>query len=118
MALSVHNQLAQLNAARLLVLGDADLYPQIVEGILPIIGATAHLDLKRWGADFLAETFASPHLGLQEKERLCIGILQTIRDWLELATEDYSVVKNAIQTAASVYGLIFRYMYVPTHPLP
>ncbi|KAL8872737.1 MAG: hypothetical protein Q9174_001676 [Haloplaca sp. 1 TL-2023] len=110
MALNVHNQLAQLNAARLLVLGDADLYPQIVKGILPIIGANAHLDLRRWGADFLAETFASPHLGLQEKEKLCVGILQTIREWLDLPNEDYSVIKNAIQTAASVYGLIFRYI--------
>lgn len=117
MALSVPNQLSQLDAARQLVLKDSGLYPQIVQGILPIVGANAHLDLRRWGADFLAETFASPQLALQEKERLSIGILQTIREWLEFPAEDHSVVKSAIQAAASVYGLVFRYMYVQIYPI-
>ncbi|KAI5309496.1 hypothetical protein KEM55_003118, partial [Ascosphaera atra] len=53
---TVADQLAQLDTARNVVLGDAALYPQIVQGVLPIIGANAHLQLRRWGAEFLAET--------------------------------------------------------------
>ncbi|KAL8712406.1 MAG: hypothetical protein Q9220_003254 [cf. Caloplaca sp. 1 TL-2023] len=110
MALSAPDQLVQLNAARQLVLADAGLYPQIVQGILPIVGANARLELRRWGADFLAETFASPLLAVQEKERLSIVILQTLKELLELPSEDDSVVKSVIQTAASIYALLFRYI--------
>lgn len=116
MALSVLDQLTQLDAARQLVLADSALYPQIVQGILPIVGANARLELRRWGAEFLAETFASPVLALQEKERLGIGVLQTLRELLEQPAQDESVAKSVIQAAASIYGLVFRSMYV--HPCP
>lgn len=112
MALSVSEQLTQLDAARQLVLADSGLYPQIVQGILPIVGANARLELRRWGADFLAETFASPLLGSQEKERLSIVILKTLRELLENPGEDNNVVKSVIQAAASIYALVFQYMYV------
>ena len=112
MALSVKDQLTQLEAARQLVLADAVLYPQIVQGILPIVGATALLELRRWGADFLAETFASPTIAVQQKQTLGLVVLQTLRDLLEKPEEDVGVIKSVVQTAASVYGLVFRYMYV------
>ena len=112
MALSVPDQLAQLEAARQIVLADAGLYPQIVQGILPIVGANARLELRIWGAEFLAETFASPAFASYQKENSAIGILQTLKDLLEKAGEDAAVVKGAVQTAASIYGLVFRYMYV------
>lgn len=112
MTLSVVDQLAQLEAARQLVLADSGLYPQIVQGILPIVGASARLELRRWGAEFLAETFATPTLSLQTKESLSIVVLQTLKEMLEVPDEDSRVVKNVIQAAASIYGLVFRYMYV------
>ncbi|KAL8730625.1 MAG: hypothetical protein Q9166_003938 [cf. Caloplaca sp. 2 TL-2023] len=115
MALSVPEQLTQLDAARQLVLGDSGLYPQIVQGILPIVGANARLELRRWGADFLAETFASPLLISQEKERLSIVILQTLRELLENPGEDNNVVKSVIQAAASIYALVFRYIISNPH---
>ncbi|KAL8704459.1 MAG: hypothetical protein Q9201_002375 [Fulgogasparrea decipioides] len=118
MTLSVSDQLTQLNAARQLVLADSGLYPQIVQGILPIVGANAHLDFRRWGADFLAETFASPQLALQEKERLSILVLQTLKDLLEPSAQDNSVVKSVIQAAASIYGLVFRYIISNPHDAP
>ena len=117
MSLSVAEQLTQLNAARQLVLQDSGLYPQIVQGILPIVGANAGLELRRWGADFLAETFASPLLIAQEKERLSIVILQTLRELLENQAEDHNVIKSVIQAAASIYALVFRYMYVNHLPI-
>lgn len=117
MALALPDQLAQLEAARQIVLGDAGLYPQIVTGILPIVGANARLELRRWGADFMAETFASPAFALAPKEHSAVGVLGILKDLLEIPGEDAEVVKNVVQTAASIYSLVFRYMYVQPLPL-
>lgn len=108
----VVDQVAQLNAARKLVLGDAALYPQIVNGILPIVGANARLELRRWGADFLAETFASPMLATPQKQQLAPMVLQSIQDILALPETDTSVLSSLVQASASLYPLIFRHMYV------
>jgi symplekin len=110
--LSVSEQLRQLDDARKLVLGDANYYPQIIQGILPIIGPDARLELRRWGSDFLAETFASPSLPAKEKESLSLLILETLKSMIENPNEDPGVVKNVVQTAASIYPLVFRWMYV------
>lgn len=104
------DQVAQLNAARNLVLGDAAFYPQIVNGILPIIGARARLELRRWGAEFLAETFASPALAMDQKELLAADVLQTMRETLLLPEEDQLTLTHIVQTAASLYPLVFRHM--------
>lgn len=106
------SEISQLNAARQIVLGDAKLYPQIVEGILPIIGVNARLELRRWGAEFLAETFASPSIPSQTKESMALLVLQLLKDLLENSGEDVEVIKAVVQAAASIYGLIFRYRYV------
>lgn len=106
------SEISQLNTARRFVLGDAKLYPQIVEGILPIIGANARLELRRWGAEFLAETFASPSVPAQMKESMAVLVLQLLKDLLDVPGEDVEVVKAVVQAAASIYGSIFRYMYV------
>ncbi|KKK24570.1 hypothetical protein P175DRAFT_0512974 [Aspergillus ochraceoroseus IBT 24754] len=104
------DQIAQLNAARNLVLGDAAFYPQIVNGVLPIIGAQARLELRRWGTEFLAETFASPAFPAAQKEQLTTNVLQTVRNILELPEGDQLVLENIVQTAASLYPLVFRHI--------
>jgi symplekin len=109
---SLMEQMAQLEAARNLVLGDAAFYPQIVQGILPIIGANARLELRRWGSEFLSETFATPSLEMAQKDKLSRQVLQTLRELLENPAEDAAVVKSVIQTSASIYPLLFRHMYV------
>ena len=109
----VANQISQLEAARKHVLADAHHYSAIIPGILPIIGPSSHLDIRRWGADFLAEGFASPALAMQMKETLSIKVLPLLRDLLNAPGQDEAVVKSVIQTAASVYVLVFRYMCVP-----
>lgn len=111
-AASPAEMIPQLEAARKLVLGDAHFYPQIVPGILPIIGPSAPLEVRRWGADFLAETFASPALGTAQKDDLSSIVLPNLRGMLETPGEDAAVVKSVIQTVASVYSLIFRKWYV------
>lgn len=108
----VVDQVAQLNAARNLVLGDAAFYPQIVNGILPIVGAHARLELRRWGADFLAETFASPVLPTGQKEQLAPTVLQAILEILVLPETDSAVLQSLVQAASSLYPLIFRHAYV------
>ncbi|EAW15122.1 RNA-processing protein PTA1 [Aspergillus clavatus NRRL 1] len=107
-------QIAQLNAARNLVLGDAAFYPQIVNGIIPIIGAHARLELRRWGSEFLAETFASPALAATQKEQLAPVVLQTAREILDLPEGDTMVMKHIVQIAASLYPLAFR--HIINHP--
>jgi symplekin len=104
--------LPQLEAARKLVLGDAHFYTQIVPGIAPIIGPTAAVEVRRWGAEFLAETFATPALADAQKEEICLDVVAFIRGVLESPTEDALVVKSVIQAVASFYTLLFRAMYV------
>jgi symplekin len=104
--------LPQLDAARKLVLGDAHFYTQIVPGILPIVGPTAAVEVRRWGAEFLAETFATPALGDMQKEEICLDVVAFIHGMLESPAEDVIVVKSAIQAVASFYTLLFRALYV------
>lgn len=94
------------------MLSDAALYPQVIQGILPIIGPQARLELRRWGAEFLAETFASPVFPSPQKESLVETVLPTLRDLLDDPAQDPAVVKSVVQTAASIYPLVFRHVYV------
>lgn len=104
----------QLNQARELALGQPSVYPQVVPGVLPVIGPSQHLALRRWGADFLAETFASAVIEAEEKQRLSLLVLDTLKSYLSRKEEvgeeeDPSVVKASVQCAASVYPLVFRH---------
>ena len=113
MALPISEQLSQLETARAIVLDNPLLYPQIVAGVLPIVGANARLELRRWGANFLAETFASPVITSNTKEQMGITVLQILKDLLEAPEDqDVAVLQGVIQASASIYGYIFRYMYV------
>lgn len=110
--MSVIEQIAQLDTARKLVLKDAAIYPQIVSGILPIIGPEAKVEFRRWGADFLAETFSSPALASEKKEEISLMVLGTLKSMIENPNEDTGVIKSVVQTAASIYPHVFRWMYV------
>ena len=104
-------QILQLEAAKGLVLQDPKFYPDIVQGVLPIVTAPHALkELKRWGADFLAETFSSPVLNATTKQSMALSSLDSL---LVLVNEtEGGILKNAISCAATVYPLIFRHMYV------
>jgi symplekin len=109
---SAAEMIPQLEAARKLALGDAQVYNQVLPGILPIIGPGAHIEVRRWGADFLSEAFASPSLPNAQKEQLSSNVLPSLRAMLESPGEDAAVVKSAVQTSASLYPIVFRRMYV------
>lgn len=106
---NVADTIKQLNAARNLVLADPVLYVQVVPGLLHIVGADTILELRRWGADFFAETFASPVLAPEHKQNLALQVLDTLKAFLERANEDTAVVKSVVQAAASIYPLVFRH---------
>ncbi|EWC45969.1 hypothetical protein DRE_04762 [Drechslerella stenobrocha 248] len=106
---AVKDKIAQLNQARSLVLQDSQFYPDILKGILPVIVAPSSvIELRRWGSEFLAETFSSPLLAAQKKQELaltCLGPLITLLGELETG-----ILKNVIQCSSSIYPLIFRYI--------
>ncbi|KAM3445456.1 hypothetical protein NHJ13734_000369 [Beauveria thailandica] len=108
--LSLPQQIQQLNDARKHVLGDVKLYPGVVRGLIPSIGASAPLELRRWGADFLAEAFATPVLPNGEKETLAPYVLATLESLVQKPDEDHYVLRGVIQTAASIYPLALRWI--------
>jgi symplekin len=106
--------LNQLRAARDIVLHDPTPYPQVVAGILQVISPAAQVEARRWGADFLAEAFASPVVTADVKQQMATLVLDTLAGWLDRKKtlgedEDNSVVKSAIQCAASIYPFVFRH---------
>ncbi|KAK0872925.1 hypothetical protein LTR87_012184 [Friedmanniomyces endolithicus] len=106
--------LKSLNEARNICLATPSIYPQVVPGVLPVVGQQQPLELRRWGADFLAETFASPVLPAEQKQELSLAVLDTLTKYVHRKEdlgeeEDAAVVKSAVQCAASIYPLVFRH---------
>ena len=52
---------------------------------MAIVGANARLELRRWGAEFLAE---APTLARRQKEDSAVGVPQILEDLLEKPGED------------------------------
>lgn len=107
----------ELESARSLALGDGRYYPTIVPGVLPIVSASgnASIEVQRWGADFLAETFASPTWAPDAKAALSLTCLPTLKEYVE--AQDATIIKSAVQAAACIYPLVYKHMYV-IPPLP
>lgn len=106
----IANTLKQLNAARKLVLQDSSIALQVVQGVLPIVGPSAGLELRRWGADFIAETLASPRLPRRQKQELSLVVLETLQQMAQTPAQDAGVLKSVIQASASVYPLVIGYL--------
>ncbi|KAL5427167.1 hypothetical protein PMIN06_002213 [Paraphaeosphaeria minitans] len=99
-----------LEHARSLALTDSKYYPSLMPGVLPLIGpnANASLEVQRFGADFLAEMFASPMWSAEAKQPIALLVLDTLKYYLD-EVHDRGVVKGAVQAAASVYPLVYRH---------
>ncbi|KAI0007070.1 hypothetical protein F4779DRAFT_593542 [Xylariaceae sp. FL0662B] len=108
--LSVTDQIRQLEGARKLVLGDVSYYPQVIQATLPIIGPSAQVEFRRWGADFLAEAFATPAIPPSQKETWSLLVLETLKLLVEDPKQDVLVLKSVIQAAASIYPLTVRWI--------
>ncbi len=115
----VGEQLRQLNDVRKVVLGNSSHYPVILQGILPIISPSSLPELRRWGAEFLAEAFGTPALPSRDKETLSLLVLDSLKVMVEDPNEDVHVLRSTIQVAASIYPFVMRWMYVaPPPPFP
>ncbi|KAL2891669.1 mRNA cleavage and polyadenylation specificity factor complex subunit pta1 [Ceratocystis lukuohia] len=107
---SVEEQIRQLNDARKLVLADVKFYPDVVKGILPILQPNTLVELRRWGADFLAEAFATPALSVKEKETMQVsGVIDTLETVLNNPNEDLHVLRSIILACASIYPVTLRW---------
>ncbi|KAL5612343.1 hypothetical protein BROUX41_000125 [Berkeleyomyces rouxiae] len=107
---SVEEQIRQLNDARKLVLADVKFYPDVVKGILPILQPNTLVELRRWGADFLAEAFATPALSIKEKETMQVsGVIDTLETVLHNPNEDLHVLRSIILACASIYPVTLRW---------
>ncbi|KAL9086737.1 MAG: hypothetical protein Q9159_004032 [Coniocarpon cinnabarinum] len=104
------NTLTQLNALRHETLKDAHHYKSVVPAILSVIAPGNPLDVRRFGADFLAETFASPQLAVEEKQNIAIRAVDLLRQYLDMPGEDAAVVKSVVQASTSIYPLIFKHI--------
>ncbi|PWW79228.1 hypothetical protein C7212DRAFT_288366 [Tuber magnatum] len=104
---SIEDQLQQLGSARALVLTDPVYWPQVLHGILPIVSGPV-VELRRWGADFLAETFSTPVVEAGEKLNLAVACLDTMVRLMD--EREAGILKSVVQCSASVYPLIFRYI--------
>ena len=111
------DKLKQLEQLRSLALQDANHYPNIVPNILSFIAPGNDLAQRRFGADFLAETFATPALPDDKKQIIALKAIETLRQFLETHGEDAAVVKSVVQAATSIYPLIFHHMYVRSLPV-
>ncbi|KAI1416965.1 hypothetical protein F5Y13DRAFT_153469 [Hypoxylon sp. FL1857] len=108
--LSVQDQIRQLEGARKLVLGNANYYTQVIQATLPIIGPSAQVEFRRWGADFLAEAFATPAIPSGQKETLSLVVLETLKLLVEDINQDVLVLRSIIQAAASIFPLALRWI--------
>jgi len=108
----VPDQIRQLNGARKLILADVKYYPTLIQGILPVIGTHARLELKQWGASFLAEAFGTPAIPPSEKETMQLHVLDMIHAMLSNPQEDATVVRNLILASACIYPMALRWKYV------
>jgi symplekin len=107
--LTVWEQIQQLNEARKIVLENPSYYQKIVEGILPAIRPSAPIELRRWGADFLAESLSTPVLSIPDKVGLTIAVLGTLRELVESQKEDPLVLRSAVIAAASAFPHVLRW---------
>lgn len=108
-----NDMIPKLEEVRQACLADASHFVSVVPGVVPIIQGAQAVDLRRWGAEFLAEAFATPELLDHQKEQiLSEPVLALLRSMLDNPGEDAAVVKSTVQASASIYPHIFRKMYV------
>ncbi|KAF8467718.1 hypothetical protein BDZ91DRAFT_782414 [Kalaharituber pfeilii] len=99
-------QLTQLRKARALCLQDDFFWPRILEKVLPIMKSAP--ELRRWGAEFLAETFSTPTVDDTRKTNMALEALDTLVDIIQ--EREAELLKHAVQSSASIYPLLFRHI--------
>lgn len=107
------DMLPKLEQVRQACLADPSQYISVVPGVVPILQNAQAVDVRRWGAEFMAEAFATPALqGHQKEQMISDAVMALLRGMLETPNEDTAVVKSAVQASASIYPHVFRRVYV------
>lgn len=110
---SAAEMLPRLEQVRRVCLEDPNQYSSVVTGVVPILQGQHAVEVRRWGAEFIAEVFATPALPGQQKEQMISDmVMALLRRMLDTPNEDTTVVKTAIQACASIYPYMFRKVYV------
>lgn len=104
--------LKQLEGARLTALQSPEVYNQFIPGFTSLVQQNPDRDIRRWGADFVAEAFSQPLMPSAQKEELVNSVVPFLRHLLEAQPIDVPIVRSVIQAAASIYPLVFRRVYV------
>lgn len=104
--------LKQLEGARLTALNNPSVYDHFIPGFTTLVQQNPDRDIRRWGADFVAEAFSQPLMPSAQKEELVGSVVPFLRHLLEAQPVDVPIVRSAIQAAASIYPLVFRRVYV------
>ena len=102
-------QLAELKRFREYALRDVNQYPNIIAYVVRCAGPTSGPELRKWGADFLAEAFASPILSPDRKQLFALSLLPTFKAYLDDPAQDAGVLRSAVQVLTNVYPFIFRH---------
>lgn len=114
---SSSDMLLKLEQVRQACLADAAQYISVVPGVVPILQGAQAVDVRRWGAEFMAEAFATPALQDHQKEQMVSEtVMALLRSMLDNPSEDAAVVKSTVQASASIYPHVFRKVYVVTGP--
>ncbi|CCJ29078.1 unnamed protein product [Pneumocystis jirovecii] len=82
---------------------------QIVPGVLPI-AMRSELSIRQWIADFLALTFTTPNLSIDNKEKLGLQCLETLINYVQF--DDIVLLKSIIRCCSAIYPIMFRYVSV------
>lgn len=102
-------QVVELSRYREYALRDANQYPNIIAFVVSRAGPASAPELRKWGADFLAEAFASPMLPPDRKQFLALKLLTTFKAYLDDSNQDAGVLRSAVQVLTNVYPFIFRH---------
>lgn len=105
--------LASLETVRRACLENPGQYVTVVPAVVPVLQGQQDVEIRRWGADFVAEAFANPIIPGNDKQSMVVPtVVSLLRAMLENHHEDIVVVKSAIQACASIYPYVFRKLYV------
>lgn len=101
-----------LQNARRIVLHDPRHYPTIVTAIQRCFQDKSNISARVWMANLLAESFGAPTWSQEQKEPQALAMLEILEGMVSEKDTNTEMVKSGIQIAASIYRIVFNYMWV------
>jgi symplekin len=108
-SISIEEQIEQLNGARRIAAQDPKTYPQIVQGILPIV-ERPEAKLRQWCATFFMDAFACEDLDERTKTDMAVWCIDGVLSLLRDPQRDHDILKPTITVCCCMYPLLFSYI--------